>query len=284
MMSTSVIRGTLVRTWRPSASRQAAISLSTEFLAPPARTVPESGPFDVTTNRSTRPVWPAGAAASLDGARLPARGRVPRGSRAGPAAPRLPARGRPASRPAGPFRSPVHRREPPVRDGQVGGGSAQAPATIVMVRDHRNAGTRSQPGHGARAGHRGGRAGGLTVDGAGRQGGCRRGRGASHAHRPVVHRHGRGRRHRRRREGPCPDALQRGAHRGRHAAEGRHRRRPHRRHHPDGTRPRRRAGGDRRLRAGHDVRPRAVRLHGEAGRRIPVRSAASTSPCPSRTT
>ena len=58
MMSTSEIRGTLVRTWRPSASRQAAISLSTEFLAPPARTVPESGPLGLTMNRSTAPVWP----------------------------------------------------------------------------------------------------------------------------------------------------------------------------------------------------------------------------------
>ncbi len=53
MMSTSVMRGTLVRTWRPSASRHAAISFSTEFLAPPARTVPARGPLGVTTNRST---------------------------------------------------------------------------------------------------------------------------------------------------------------------------------------------------------------------------------------
>ena len=54
MMSTSLIRGTLVRTWRPSASRQAAISLRTEFLAPPARTVPDSGPLGVTTKRSPK--------------------------------------------------------------------------------------------------------------------------------------------------------------------------------------------------------------------------------------
>ena len=72
MMSTSVIRGTLVSTWRPSASRQAAISLSTEFLAPPARTVPDRGPLGVTTNRSTPPVWPAGDRGSFDGAGLPA--------------------------------------------------------------------------------------------------------------------------------------------------------------------------------------------------------------------
>ncbi len=53
MMSTSVMRGTLVSTCRPSASRQAAISFSTEFLAPPARTVPDRGPLGVTTKRST---------------------------------------------------------------------------------------------------------------------------------------------------------------------------------------------------------------------------------------
>ena len=38
MISTSTMWGTPDRTWRPSASRQAAISLSAEFLAPPART------------------------------------------------------------------------------------------------------------------------------------------------------------------------------------------------------------------------------------------------------
>ena len=40
MISTSRISGTLTRRWRPSASRQAAISLSAEFLAPPARDGP----------------------------------------------------------------------------------------------------------------------------------------------------------------------------------------------------------------------------------------------------
>ena len=58
MISTSVIRGTLTNTCRPSASRQAAMSFSTEFLAPPARTVPERGPLELTTNRSTGPVCP----------------------------------------------------------------------------------------------------------------------------------------------------------------------------------------------------------------------------------
>ena len=48
MVSTSVIRGTLDSTLRPSAKRQATISLSTEFLAPPAHTVPDSGPLGST--------------------------------------------------------------------------------------------------------------------------------------------------------------------------------------------------------------------------------------------
>ena len=67
MMSTSVMRGTLVSTWRPSASRQAAISLSTEFLAPPARTVPCSGPLGLTTKRSTPSVWPGPPRHHVDG-------------------------------------------------------------------------------------------------------------------------------------------------------------------------------------------------------------------------
>ncbi len=56
MMSTSTIRGTLLSTWRPSAKRQATMSLSAEFLAPPAVTVPESGPLGRITMRSTAPV------------------------------------------------------------------------------------------------------------------------------------------------------------------------------------------------------------------------------------
>ena len=55
MMSTSAIRGTLRRVCRPSASRQAAISLSAEFLAPPALTVPRSGPLARITKLSTGP-------------------------------------------------------------------------------------------------------------------------------------------------------------------------------------------------------------------------------------
>ena len=43
----------------------------------------------------------------------------------------------------------------------------------------------------------------------------------------------------------------------------RHRRRPDRRHEPHRPRPRQRPLGHRRERAGHDVRPRSVRLHGE---------------------
>ena len=39
----------------PSARRVAAISLSTEFLAPPTRTLPSSGPPGRTTMRSIRP-------------------------------------------------------------------------------------------------------------------------------------------------------------------------------------------------------------------------------------
>ena len=49
MISTSTMRGTPASTWRPGASRHAAISLSAEFLAPPARTVPCSGPPGRTT-------------------------------------------------------------------------------------------------------------------------------------------------------------------------------------------------------------------------------------------
>ena len=49
MESTSSMRGTLCSTVLPSASRQATISLRAEFLAPPARTVPPSGPLGRTT-------------------------------------------------------------------------------------------------------------------------------------------------------------------------------------------------------------------------------------------
>ena len=49
MVSTSEMRGTLESTVQPSASREAAISLSAEFFAPPALTVPWSGPLGSTT-------------------------------------------------------------------------------------------------------------------------------------------------------------------------------------------------------------------------------------------
>ena len=183
MMSTSVMRGTLVSTWVPSASRQAAISLSTEFLAPPARTVPSRGPLGVTTNRSTPPVWPGSpgrpvwcpsAATGLD-------------------------RGTPGPRPQG----QADRRMPVPADRRI---AAPPPATIVIPRDRRTAGTRSQPGHGTRPGHRGRRPGRLPVDGPGGQRGCRRRRGQRHAHRPVQRGHGRrggDRRRARRTTPPC---------------------------------------------------------------------------------
>ena len=53
MHSTSTMRGTLRRTYSPSASNVAAISLSTEFFAPPISTVPGSGPDGRTTIWST---------------------------------------------------------------------------------------------------------------------------------------------------------------------------------------------------------------------------------------
>ena len=49
MRSTSTMRGTLPSRYLPSASRVAAISLSTEFLAPATATVPSSGGPDRTT-------------------------------------------------------------------------------------------------------------------------------------------------------------------------------------------------------------------------------------------
>ena len=58
MVSTSEMRGTLDSTVVPSASRQAAISLKAEFFAPPALTVPRSGPLGSTTISSTPPVSP----------------------------------------------------------------------------------------------------------------------------------------------------------------------------------------------------------------------------------
>ena len=49
MESTSSMRGTLESTVQPSASRDATISFNAEFFAPPAVTVPRSGPLGSTT-------------------------------------------------------------------------------------------------------------------------------------------------------------------------------------------------------------------------------------------
>ena len=67
-------------------------------------------------------------------------------------------------------------------------------------------------------------------------------------------------------------------HRRRHAAAGRHRRRPDRRHHAHRARPGQRHRRHRRRRAGHDVQPGPVRLHGEDRRRSRGRRRRSTSP------
>ena len=58
MISTSAMWGTLCRTKSPSASTVAAISLSTEFLAPLTRTVPDNGPDGRTTNDPWRQYAP----------------------------------------------------------------------------------------------------------------------------------------------------------------------------------------------------------------------------------
>src|SRR5258708_32815069 len=58
--STSEMRGTFESTVQPSASRQPAISLRAEFFAPPAVTVPWSGPLGSTTISSTAPSIAAG--------------------------------------------------------------------------------------------------------------------------------------------------------------------------------------------------------------------------------
>ncbi len=57
MISTSVIDGTFRRWCSPSASRVAAISLRAEFLAPPTRTVPSSGPLGRTMIWLTGPKY-----------------------------------------------------------------------------------------------------------------------------------------------------------------------------------------------------------------------------------
>ena len=71
MIRTSAMSGTLVSSKAPSARMAAAISFNTEFLAPPTRMAPESGPPARTTMRSTgcqygrtmatiRATWPVG--------------------------------------------------------------------------------------------------------------------------------------------------------------------------------------------------------------------------------
>src|SRR3954453_1733010 len=60
MIATSVMRGTLETTLRPSASRATAISLSAEFLAPPTVTSPDRRAPPLTLITSTRAiVWVA---------------------------------------------------------------------------------------------------------------------------------------------------------------------------------------------------------------------------------
>ena len=66
------------------------------------------------------------------------------------------------------------------------GGSVTAPwPTTIGADDAREAGPRPQPGPGTGAGHRGGRAGRVPLDGPGRQGRRRRRRGRRHAHRAA---------------------------------------------------------------------------------------------------
>ena len=127
--------------------------------------------------------------------------------------------------------------------------------------------TRPQPGHGAGPGHRVGRPGRVPLGRPRRQERRRRRRRRGDAHGAVHRADGRRRRHRRGREGRRADAVQRRAGRRRHAAARRRRRRPDRRHDAHRPGPRQRPVGDRRQRAGVDVRPRPVVLHGEDRRR-----------------
>ena len=126
-----------------------------------------------------------------------------------------------------------------------------------------------EPRHGPGADDRGRGHGGQPLDGPRRQAGRRRRRRRGDADRALDRADGRDRRDRRGREGQCAHALQRGEDRRRDAPADRHRRGPHRRHDADRPGPRRCPGRDRRRRAGRHVRPRALRLHGEAGRRPP---------------
>ena len=100
-----------------------------------------------------------------------------------------------------------------------------------------------------------------------RQGARRPGRGRRHAVDARYRRDGGCSRHRRGREGRGAHALQRRARGGRRRAAGRRRRRSGGRNHADGEEPAGRARRHRAVRARDDVRPRPVRLHGEARRR-----------------
>ena len=59
MVVTSAMAGTLVSRWVPEATKQAAICLSTAFLAPSAVTAPDRGPAGVNTTEVTLPVCPS---------------------------------------------------------------------------------------------------------------------------------------------------------------------------------------------------------------------------------
>ena len=175
-------------------------------------------------------------------------------------------RGAPSSSRRRPQRGPRARR-----DATVPAGCRRSPALRTQRRqvgsspyDVGEAGPRPQPGHGARAGHRGRRPGRLALDGTGRQERRRRRRRRGHADRAADRPDGRHRRDRRGREGRSPDALQRRAHRRRHAARDRHRRRSRWRAPPSPSLGRGNAiSVIAHERAGHDVQPGPLRLHGE---------------------
>ena len=122
----------------------------------------------------------------------------------------------------------------------------------------------SQPRARARPGDRGRGAGRRPLGRAGRQGGGRPGGGRRDAPAARDRADGRHRRDRRGREGRGADALQRRADRRRQPARGRHRGRPARGHQALRAGDAVGARGDRAGRARHDVRPRPVRVHGEA--------------------
>ena len=225
IVSTSLMRGTLESTVRPSASRQPAISLSAEFFAPPALTVPRSGPLGSTT------IWSAleSTSPSIAAGRRP--GREPRRADQLWSVPVVTSRQAPDRNLAMDL---VRTTEAAAmaasrwmgRGDKIGadGAAVEAMRTVLS----------SVPMDG------------IVVIGEGEKdnapmlfNGEKIGDGTPPAHR--------------------------------------HRGRPDRRHHAHGAGPRRRAGGHRRGRARRHVRPRAVRLHGEAGRRARGPRAPATS-------